>query len=50
VTPISEPLTLRLTEKAEADLAEIWFYVAGEASEATATRQVAPRNTGPESR
>jgi toxin ParE1/3/4 len=37
---ISQPLTLRLTENAEADLAEIWFYVAGEASEATATRLI----------
>jgi toxin ParE1/3/4 len=33
-------LTLRLTDTAEADLAEIWFYVAIEASESTATRLV----------
>ena len=37
---LAEPLTLRLTQTAEADLAEIWFYVAGEASEATAKRLI----------
>jgi toxin ParE1/3/4 len=34
----SETRTLRLTETAEADLAEIWSYLALEASEAVATR------------
>ncbi|MGA8582908.1 MAG: type II toxin-antitoxin system RelE/ParE family toxin [Roseiarcus sp.] len=37
---MSRPLTLRLTDTAESDLAEIWFYVAGEASEAAATRLI----------
>ncbi|WP_244593410.1 type II toxin-antitoxin system RelE/ParE family toxin [Methylosinus trichosporium] len=35
---ISRPLDLRLTDTAEADLAEIWAYVADDSSEATATR------------
>jgi toxin ParE1/3/4 len=34
----TETHTLRLTETAEADLAEIWSYLASEASEAVATR------------
>jgi hypothetical protein len=33
---ISAPLTLCLTDAAEADLAEIWAYLASEASEAVA--------------
>ena len=37
---ISRPLTLRVTDAAEADLAEIWFYIAVEASETTATRLI----------
>ena len=36
---IGRPLTLPLTDTAESDLAEIWSYVAGEASEA-ATRLI----------
>ena len=35
---ISRPVRLRLTEAAEADLAEIWAYVAAEGSEAAAFR------------
>ncbi|MBF0136857.1 MAG: type II toxin-antitoxin system RelE/ParE family toxin [Magnetococcales bacterium] len=35
------PLILRLTDTAEADLAEIWSFVASESSEATATRLLA---------
>ena len=38
---ISRPLFLRLSDTAEADLAEIWSYIAAEASELTATRVVA---------
>ena len=34
---INRPLALRLTETAEGDLAEIWAYVAAEASEVIAT-------------
>jgi Arc/MetJ-type ribon-helix-helix transcriptional regulator len=33
---VSRPLALRLTETAEDDLAEIWAYVAAEASDAVA--------------
>jgi len=35
---ISDPLILRLTNTAEGDLAEIWAYIAAEASESIATR------------
>src|SRR5574338_1416101 len=38
---ISRTLPLRLTDAAEADLAEIWAYLAVEVSEATATLQLA---------
>ena len=38
---ISRPLALRLTDAAEADLAEIWTTLASEASEPTATRFIA---------
>lgn len=36
--PSSTPLRTRLTETAEQDLAEVWLYLASEASEAAATR------------
>ncbi|TLG78160.1 type II toxin-antitoxin system RelE/ParE family toxin [Methylocystis sp. B8] len=35
---MSRPPDLRLTDAAEADLAEIWAYVADDSSESTATR------------
>jgi len=38
---ISRPLALRLTEAAEADLAELWTYIALDASELIATRFIA---------
>lgn len=38
---ISEPLVLRLIDTAEADLAEIWAYLAAEASEDIASRFIA---------
>ncbi|WP_264597551.1 type II toxin-antitoxin system RelE/ParE family toxin [Rhodoblastus acidophilus] len=38
---MSGPLDLRLTDTAEADLAEIWAYVASESSEAAANRLIA---------
>ncbi|MBV8428947.1 MAG: type II toxin-antitoxin system RelE/ParE family toxin [Hyphomicrobiales bacterium] len=37
---MSQPLVLRLTRAAEADIAEIWAYLAAEASEPVATRVV----------
>ena len=37
---LATPLILRLTDTAEADLAEIWAYLAAEASEEIATRFV----------
>ncbi|PZQ46314.1 MAG: hypothetical protein DI556_20730 [Rhodovulum sulfidophilum] len=37
---MSRPYALRLTESAESDLADIWSYIASEASEETASQFV----------